>query len=195
MRIKTLAILFVLMITILSGCSTTKEQKESSSESEKTNTPMPEWYEKSEAPDESMVVYGFGASQAEPDYPDQMRRQARMNAATQVVEQLEQTVQALTSEYFDRQDLGDKEEARTRQELKQTTEQWYKQELVGLEYDKTEYVEDRWFVRAKYDLNQDFDRILEVLDVDSDKEAKELKDDAGEHLQRLDELTGTEEVP
>ena len=144
------ALIAVLAAFFVAACGTTEDPDPRTAED---RLGLPAWYVDRETPDEPMVIYGFGASQAEPDYPDQMRRQARANAAAEVAEQLTQTVQTLNSEYFDREDLGRDEDARTRQELRQTTEQWVDQTLVGVSIERSDVTDDgRWVVMAQYDL-------------------------------------------
>ncbi|MFW6369280.1 MAG: hypothetical protein ACOC0J_01725, partial [Myxococcota bacterium] len=104
----------------LAGCTSTPDPQEEASEKRAEALDLPTWYIERESDDESNVIYGFGASPAEPDYPDNMRKTARSNAAQEVAEQLEQTLSALNSDYFDREDI-DEGEARTRQQLRQTT--------------------------------------------------------------------------
>lgn len=175
----------------LAACSTTDEPPREEPR-EEGRLGLPTWYIERQTPDEPMVIYGFGASQAEPDYPDQMRRQARANAAAEVAEQLTQTIQALNSEYFDRQDLGaDGQDARTRQQIQQTVEQWVDQTLVGMRYERTDVTEDgRWVVMARYDLEQDFDAYFNAIDADDEGLRRDLRSSASDHLQRLRERTG-----
>ena len=152
---------------------------------------LPAWYIERETPNEPMVLYGFGVSQAEPDYPDQMRRQARMNATAEVAEQLTQTIQALNSEYFERQDLGTGDQARTRQQIQQTVEQWIDQTLVGVHYTRTDVTDDgRWVVMARYDLNQDFDAYFNALGTDDEGLRGDLRGAAQDHLNRLRQRVG-----
>lgn len=184
------ALIALLAGVFVAACGTTEDPDPRTAED---RLGLPAWYVDRETPDEPMVIYGFGASQAEPDYPDQMRRQARANAAAEVAEQLTQTVQALNSEYFDRQDLGtdNEQDARTRQQLQQTVEQWVDQTLVGMSYERTDVTEDgRWVVMARYDLEQDFSAYFDAIGADEDGLRSDLRGAAQEHLERLRERTG-----
>ncbi|ABM62817.1 LPP20 family lipoprotein [Halorhodospira halophila] len=173
----------------LIGCSTTPDDAPDPTDAEaEERLGLPGWYVQRDTPEESMVVYGFGVSQAEPDYPDQMRRQARTNAAAEIAEQLTQTIQALNSEYFDRQDLGrDEEGARTRQQLQQSTEQWIDQTLVGVQVKRTDVTDDgRWVVMSQYDLEQDFDAYFRAIGADDDGGLRsDLRGAAEDHLEQL----------
>lgn len=174
----------------LIGCGTTPDEPPETEPEAEERLGLPGWYVQRETPEESMVVYGFGVSQAEPDYPDQMRRQARTNAAAEIAEQLTQTIQALNSEYFDRQDLGrDEEGARTRQQLQQSTEQWIDQTLVGVQVKRTDVTEDgRWVVMSQYDLEQDFDAYFRAIGAEDDEGLRsDLRGAAENHLDRLRE--------
>ena len=172
----------------LAACGTTPEEEP---DEPRDAHGLPGWYVERETPGEPLVIYGFGASQAEPDYPDQMRRQARMAAAAEIAEQLTQTVQTLNSEYFDREDLGRDEDARTRQELRQTTEQWVDQTLVGVSIERSDVTDDgRWVVMAQYDLEQDFDAYLNAIDAEDEALRRDLRSSAEDHLDRLRERVG-----
>lgn len=170
----------------LAACGSSPERAEAPEADSRLG--LPGWYVERRTPGEPMVLYGFGASQAEPDYPDPMRRQARMNAAAEIAEQLTQTVQALNSEYFDRQDLGREGDARTRQQLRQSVEQWIDQTLVGVEYARTDVTDDgRWVVMARYDLQQEFDAYFNAIGADDQALRSDLRSAAAEHLERLRE--------
>ncbi len=173
----------------LAACSSTPTDEERDEPADRHG--LPGWYVERETPGEPMVIYGFGASPAEPDYPDQMRRQARMNATAEIAEQLTQTIQALNSEYFDRQDLGGDNEARTRQQIQQTVEQWIDETLVGVRYERTDVTDDgRWVVMAKYDLEQDLDAYFRAIDADGSEMRSDLRGSAADHLERLRDRVG-----
>ena len=171
---------------LLAACGSTPTETERES-----RLGLPAWYIERDTPGEPMVLYGFGTSQAEPDYPDQMRRQARMNASTEIAEQLTQTIQALNSEYFERQDLGTTDDARTRQQIQQTVEQWIDQTLVGVQYQRTDVTDDgRWVVMARYDLEQDFDAYFNALGADDEGLRSDLRGAAEDHMDRLRDRVG-----
>ncbi|MFP4146195.1 MAG: LPP20 family lipoprotein [Halorhodospira sp.] len=192
--LATLSPLTATFVVLLTACSSTPEDPDTADEGSEASSRhgLPGWYVERATPDEPMVIYGFGASQAEPNYPDQMRRQARTNAAAEIAEQLSQTVQALNSEYFDRQDLGrEEEEARTRQQVQQTTEQWVDQTLIGVKVARSDVTEEgRWVVMSEYDLEQDFDAYFQAIGADEEGLRSDLRSSAQEHLERLRDRVG-----
>lgn len=174
-------------VLVLVGCSSTDPKPESIEAPD--GSTYPQWYLDQDKDAEPMVIYGYGVSAAEPDYPGQMRRMARTQAAQEVAEQLEQTLSALNSEYFDRQDIGRDNDAQTRSQVRQSTEQFLDAQLIGLEYDRHDVDgQGRWYARARFDLEQDFDAYVQALGLDPSAEAaRDLRGSAEEHLSELQE--------